>query len=296
MQLTAQQAAAILARQFPAFAHATVVYLGEGCDSTAFEVNGEWVFRFPKHSYVDPHLGIEARVLQVIGARSLLPVPAIAYVGEPSEIFPYHFTGYRKLAGVPGIRLSPDDVPFARIAQPLGRFLSGLHAIPASEVAGLGLPARVVADVMDQIRTEALEDCQRVSAAVPDLLLPRWRDFLEASPPRGVSGTTELIHGDLAAEHVLLDPDTYEIAGIIDWADVQMGDPVTDLAGMFHWGGASFFEAVAREYGHPVSQESFEKARFVAACRGMGDIAFGVEKNRPEYVRAGLRALSLTIG
>ena len=296
MQLTAHKAAVILARQFPLFAHANVVYLGEGCDSTAFDVNGEWVFRFPKRADVDTQLEVEIGTLRVIAERSPLPVPSITYVGEPSEDFPYRFTGYRKLAGLPAIRLSPDDVPYAKVVRPLGGFLSWLHAIPASQVEGLTLPARVAGDVEDEVRTEALEDYQSVSEAASDLLTPQWRECFETAAPNGLLRATSLIHGDLAAEHVLLDPDTHEITGIIDWADVQFGDPAMDLAGMFHWGGAPFFEAVTREYGHPVSQESFEKARFVAACRGVADVNFGLQNGRPEYVAAGLRALKLTIG
>jgi hypothetical protein len=35
-------------------------------------------------------------------------------------------------------------------------------------------------------------------------------------------------------------------------------------------------------------------ARYMSACRGAMDVAFGVEMQRPEYVRAGLRALHLS--
>lgn len=37
---------------FPDFVVNGIEFLGEGMDSAAFLVNGEWVFRFPKHGVV----------------------------------------------------------------------------------------------------------------------------------------------------------------------------------------------------------------------------------------------------
>jgi hypothetical protein len=44
------RAAAIVRRQFPQLPLSRVGYLGEACDNWAFEVDGRWVFRFPKRA------------------------------------------------------------------------------------------------------------------------------------------------------------------------------------------------------------------------------------------------------
>src|SRR5687767_12197535 len=49
----------IIEAQFPQLRPVEVSYLGEGYDSTAFDVNGEFVFRFPKQSDVEAQLFIE---------------------------------------------------------------------------------------------------------------------------------------------------------------------------------------------------------------------------------------------
>ena len=36
--------------------------------------------------------------------------------------------------------------------------------------------------------------------------------------------------------------------------------------------------------------------RFLAACRGVGDVAFGLKTGRGEYIEAGRRALDLCLG
>lgn len=57
--------------------------------------------------------------------------------------------------------------------------------------------------------------------AVRGLLDPVWRNMPEAKPC--------LVHGDAQADHFLVGPDR-RIAGVVDFGDVHLGDPVTDLA------------------------------------------------------------------
>ena len=40
----------LVAAQFPSLLRASVTARHEGCDNEAFELNGEWVFRFPKRA------------------------------------------------------------------------------------------------------------------------------------------------------------------------------------------------------------------------------------------------------
>jgi aminoglycoside phosphotransferase (APT) family kinase protein len=45
-----------------------------------------------------------------------------------------------------------------------------------------------------------------------------------------------ILHGDLALSHLLVDPRTGQVTGIIDWADAIIGDPLYDVA-TFSMGG-----------------------------------------------------------
>ena len=67
-----------------------------------------------------------------------------------------------------------------------------------------------------------------------------------ARPP-----TPVLVHNDVSAEHILLDEAARAITGVIDWGDVAIGDPAVDLAGVFHWGGPAFVDAVLQAYRGP---------------------------------------------
>jgi aminoglycoside phosphotransferase (APT) family kinase protein len=105
-----------------------------------------------------------------------------------------------------------------------------------------------------------------------------------------------LLHNDLAAEHVLIDPANGNVTGVIDWSDMAIGDPLVDFAGLFHWGGDSLVDSALACYSGPLSDVQLRCARYLGACRGAMDVAFGLDRNRPEYVRAGLTALRLCTG
>ena len=281
--------------QFPQLSPARVAYLREGCDSVAFEVNGDWVFRFPKRADVAQQLLTEMRILPRLAERSPLPLPAYWFRGEPSADFPFPFGGYRKLAGVPAILIAPGAISSSSVAAVLGRFLSALHAFPAGLAATLGVCHQDSAQMIEGARTEALAGLDLVRQEAPDAPLDRWGAYIEAGLNEAVmrAWTPRVVHNDLAAEHVLCDPIAGAVTGVIDWSDVAIGDRAADFAGMYHWGGEDLTAAVLSHYGERVDDGLRMRARFLAACRGVTDVAFGIATGRREYVAAGLRALEL---
>ena len=40
-----------------------------------------------------------------------------------------------------------------------------------------------------------------------------------------------VIHADLSPEHILYDPVTQAVAGVIDFGDIEIGDPTTSCTG-----------------------------------------------------------------
>ena len=292
LRLDETQAARVIESQFEPLAPVSAAHLGEGCDSCAFEVNGEWVFRFPKRADVAQQLEIEARMLPLLAEGSPLPVPVFSFLGCPSAAYPYRFAGYRKLPGVPGFRLDAGD---ADLVGAIAGFLSWLHRFPAREAEARGVPSRNVGDLIAELRTGVLDDWARLSGVVEDARLDAWRAFFErgCAAPRAI--TPVLVHGDLAAEHILHDSARRRITGVIDWSEIALSDAAIDLAAFYHWGGRPCFEAALSVYDSPIDEGTAVRARFVAACRGVGDVVFGLEMRQPEYIEAGRRALSASL-
>lgn len=290
-------AAEIIGSQFPDVQPRVVSYLGEGYDSTAFDVDDRWVFRFPKREDVEQQLLLEIRLLPVLAVRSPLPLPAFSRLGRPTTTFPRHFGGYPKLRGAPANTVAAGVTPFSEWGPILGRFLSWLHAYPADEVSELGVPVQHARELLEEIRSDAIGDFDNIARVAPSAPLAEWHRFiLEAE---GVTAEpsmpASLVHADLSAEHVLCDMTSRAITGVIDWSDVSIGDPAIDLAGLYHWGGQAFVDIALRHYGHAMDAATLSRARYFAACRGVGDVTFGLLMHRPEYVEAGIAALMLCV-
>jgi aminoglycoside 2''-phosphotransferase len=293
-RLDAAQVASILEAQFSELSPARVVYLGEGCDSRAFDVNQEWVFRFPKRAEVERQLAIESRILPALAQESPLPMPVFSFHGRPSVRYPYRFAGYRKLPGVPGILVDRQAMPLESWAPAMGRFLSWLHRASARQAQALGVPQHDVA-VIGEARAEALEDFALLQQVIEIAPFDRWREFFEAGCGTPTTDVSVLVHGDLAVEHLLYDAAQQQVTGVIDWSDIAVGDRSIDLAAFLHWGGRACLEAGLSTYDGPIDDGVLARARFLAACRGIGDIAFGLETGRREYLQAGERALRLCL-
>lgn len=262
--LDAAQVASLIRLQFPDLSPPTVAHLGEGCDSTAFEVNGQWVFRFPKRADVDHQLAIESRILPVLAEQSPLPIPVFCFHGQPSAIFPYHFVGYRKLPGVPAIQIDTRAMPFENWTLAMGRFLSWLHRFPVSDAAGLGVPRQDVTALLDEVRADALADFELLQDIAEAAPLDEWHAYFERGyqPQASAPLAPVLVHCDLAAEHVLYDLTRQELTGVIDWSEIAISDPAVDLAGFFHWGGQPCIAAVLSAYVGTIDEDVLGRARF----------------------------------
>lgn len=285
--VNAARAASLIAEQFPGLADCPVLPLGEGCDSSAFEVGGRWVFRFPKREDVARALARETALLPRLAARLPLAVPAFEFVGRPGPACPHPFVGYEKLPGAIGLGVSPADIDLSAVGSALGDFLGELHRFPEEEARSLGVEIEGPA-APGARREQILAELEVAAATAEGGEATRWRGFLMAPPPAW-TGPPRLVHNDLGAEHILLDR-SGRPSGVIDWGDVALGDPAIDFAGLVHWGGERLAREALAAYGTG-DRGLLARARWLAACKGVRDIAFGLKSGRREYVVGGLRAL-----
>lgn len=287
--LTEAEAAELLRARFPELAGLAVVRLGEGTDHQAFEVGGRYVFRFPRGSEAADALLAEARLTAWLAPRLPLAIPSYRFLAEAGGGSARAFGGYEKLAGTPALLVNPDRVDAAAAGRRVGELLRRLHEVDVAAAEALGLP-----------QDDDPELAEWSAGALADLHLARERGHVGAReeaaweralarPPRAAGRPGRVVHGDLAAEHVLLGGDGVP-SGVIDWSDAVAGDPARDLAGLVHWGGERMLASALERYGD-VEDTTLRRARWLAACRAFADLAFGESRRRPEYVRAGLRAL-----
>ncbi|AKF03873.1 phosphotransferase [Sandaracinus amylolyticus] len=262
-------------------AGARITLLGEGTDFRAYDVDGRDVLRIPRHDGARDALLAEARWTAWLARRLPLPIPSYRHV----VLSPRPFALYARLRGTPALRVALEQQDLAAIGARLGELLRVLHGLPLDPISGLQPDDD---PTLAAWSAEALSDL-RTAEQHGHHLDARWAREL-GSPPSVIAITPCVIHGDFAAEHVLLDEDAMP-CGVIDWSDAVLGDPARDLAGLVHWGGAPMLASALQRYGS-IDAATLERARWLATCRAVADVAFGAQRGRPEHVGAGLRALA----
>jgi aminoglycoside phosphotransferase (APT) family kinase protein len=91
-----------------------------------------------------------------------------------------------------------------------------------------------------------------------------WARVQRPSDAMPVPDSPRLIHNDLSPEHLLLDPATGRLSGILDWSDTALGDPVRDVAPFAASHGWPFVREVMAHYPASVDEPFWHRLRFLA--------------------------------
>jgi aminoglycoside phosphotransferase (APT) family kinase protein len=254
MRLDAELVSGIVAAQFPEFAEAPVRPFGAGWDNELYSVGADWLFRFPKRAEVVPWLTREIEVMAKVGSALGPAVPRFEHVGAPSELFPYPFVGYRRLAGV-GADESP-VTDLAALSRDIGRLLSDLHRIDAGQIPAT--PGGWERAPWSDWRADLMAQADVVRPLLAPDLLAKANPYLAGEvtePPQ--DGPCRFIHNDICPEHLLVDPATGRLTGLIDFADAMVGEVVLDFVGLIGIAGYEFIGRVAASYEFPLG-DSFD--------------------------------------
>ncbi len=168
----------------------------------------------------------------------------------------------------------------------LGRFLYDLHLTPPEFV---GMRALTAATVRDGLRAEV----DVLSAHVLPLLSPAERATAERTLTAFLDDddnfrfATGLTHGDIGPAHVLI-TDAGDLAGVIDWGDLEVGDPVFDLAWVIN-AMPEVGERVLGAYGGPPDDRflAAQPVRVHVDALARGEVRVGVRAARVRRERHG---------
>ncbi|MGZ4150375.1 MAG: phosphotransferase [Actinomycetota bacterium] len=265
----------LIARLFPNLELRTMDPIGAGWTFDTYELNGEWIVQLPRSRYAEDRLRAQMVLLPelVLEVSALIPMPELTSLDPPAMVYP-------KLAGVPA-----DRAPEGFWPERLGRFLYDLHMVPPEIVGMRGRPASAV-------RVDTRAACARLR----DVVVPRLAPGDGARADAMLASYLDddalwrfaacLTHGDLAAEHVLVDA-TGDLVGVLDWEDVTVGDPAIDFAYWLHAMPAQGERALAAYGGAPDSAFR-RRARLLFALSPWHQVAYGVDAGGEAFVASGL--------
>ncbi len=214
----------LLGGQFPQWSGLEVRPVeSAGWDNVIYRLGADLAVRLPRRRIGADQTEKEHQWLPVLGPRLPMAVPVPVGKGAPGDGYPWHWT---VCAWLPGeiAALEPVAV-LSQAATSLAQFVRALQAIdpaggPVSQFRGGTLATR---DPVSRASAAALGDTPDVRRA-----LKVWEAAV-AEPPW--TGPPVWMHGDLHPANLLVS--NGELAGIIDFGLLGVGDPACDL--MLAW-------------------------------------------------------------
>ena len=278
--LSLDAAATLIHQSFPTVNATGLQSLGSSWLYDVFLTADGWVFQFPRTGWSGDNFEPQARIHRFVA--EILPTqirtPQIELLAQPSPRFPYPVAGHRFIPGIAANMLDEELLPV--FAREVAIFLSALHSTPAPLAGAAGIHQ---AAPDDAARREWI--AYGIAAA---LELPRDLDpamgsalaWLAARPAtQALHAPLQLIHGDLDAQHIIVDPTTGFLVGVIDWTDTSLGDAARDFVFLVTWQGWKFAELVLRHYPRAVDREFRARLRDMAQLMSLVWLAYAHADN-----------------
>jgi aminoglycoside phosphotransferase (APT) family kinase protein len=223
VDIDATLVARLVASQFPRWAGLPVTAAEpNGWDNRTFRLGPDLSVRLPSAEAYAAQVRKEHRWLPVLAPHLPLPIPVPLAMGEPAEGYPWNWSVYRWLDGVPASTARVDDL--TELAVTLARFLVCLQRI---DPTGGPPPGRHNFFRGGPLETYDAETRTAV-AAVGDLLdadtaTAVWETALAAT----WHGPPVWVHGDVAAGNLLVRDG--RLGAVIDFGSSGVGDPACDV-------------------------------------------------------------------
>lgn len=215
----------VLENEIPDLNINTLTLISAGWDNLVADINGEWIFRFPRSLATLPTLVREKLLLERLHNSISMPVPHYQYFGINTA-----FVGYRKIIGeelTEEIYLSLPDKIRQEIAESLALFLSQLHnAVTVDEAHQWGYKDYSLSlEWIEYSLLGTLESCE-IERIIREAL---------AYAKQNSCGTKKIVflHNDLHGGNLAFDILTQQVTGVFDFSDAVIGDYTIDFGKLF---------------------------------------------------------------
>lgn len=253
--------------------------LGPGWDNDAFQINDEYVFRFPRRQSAIDSILRESAILPQLAHQLPYPIPNEIFSGQPTHEYPMPFQGYRHIPGLSSSQLTLSMDQRRQQAQELAHFLKKLHSIPIKPDWKHLLPigenrlSGSFRHCMTRMESKIghLTHMQVLSSQVKFESIIALAQSI--TPPNHLES---LVHGDLHSRHIIIDDG--KLSGIIDWGDMHIGDPAIDLAFAYYYLPKNAHESFIDKYGS-IDESMWLRAKMWALYKAISILEYSSEAN-----------------
>jgi aminoglycoside 2''-phosphotransferase len=101
-----------------------------------------------------------------------------------------------------------------------------------------------------------------------------------------------LLHADFSPDHIICNEEKNVIAGIIDFGDIEIGDPDYDLMYLYedYW-GEEFIGELLKYYPHRDTERLMRKLEFFSRCNTIHDVLRGIRRKDDGILQEALEEL-----
>jgi aminoglycoside phosphotransferase (APT) family kinase protein len=223
VEIDAALVARLVGSQFPQWSSLPITAAEpDGWDNRTFRLGSNLLVRLPSAQSYAAQVRKEHRWLPLLAPQLPLPIPVPVAMGEPAEGYPWNWSVYRWLDGVPASTARIDDM--TAFVETLAHFLVSLQRIDATGGPPPGphnfFRGGPLGTYDDETRTAIAAVRNLIDA---ELAMDLWEAGLAAT----WHGRSVWVHGDVAAGNLLIRDG--RLAAVIDFGSSGVGDPACDL-------------------------------------------------------------------
>ncbi len=220
-KISLRQIKETLQKDFPYLLVKKVQLKGAGKDNTIVEINGHYIFRFPKKDTY--HLNTEINVLKFLNQKITLAIPCIKYIGKSAA-----YIGYPKIPGAALTsarfnRLSREEK--YQVAKDLATFIFEIHqSINLRNAKRLGIQKKDISKLsLLTLDTISHMDVLKPFHGYAQMMLSRVskKDIDKYSQT--------VLYNDLHEGNIAFDIKTKKVNGIFDFGDMKIGNVEHDF-------------------------------------------------------------------
>ncbi|MBP6060897.1 MAG: aminoglycoside phosphotransferase family protein [Candidatus Pacebacteria bacterium] len=241
-------------KEFPELVWTKAEHNVDGQDHYVIILDNKFVFRFPRTTKYLKRLQNEILLLKYLKNKLNVSIPEYIYVAKDKS-----FAGY---VLIPGFQLKKkvfrdlSRETKISIAKRLAEFLSILHKTPLRVASTYGIKE-------PEVRTKYSNLKYKINKYVTPRLSKKenvWvQEYLKDLKKYFKFPKEVFTHNDLYSRHLLLDKNTENLTGIIDFSDRKIGDPARDFGELWDYGREFVFE-VYKNYKGPKDKDFIKRS------------------------------------
>lgn len=250
VDITTELVLELLRTQHPDLAERGVSFHGNGWDNATYRLGSDLAVRLPRRELAVELVENEQKWVPLLAPLLDVQIPAPVRVGTAGSGYPWRWSIVPWIEG-----RTADVVPLLPgETRRFGEFLRALHHpapadAPRNPYRGVPLRTRATSVVSRLARLDA--DDLAVS-------LHRVRELWDEAASLPVDSDEVWLHGDLHPRNVIAAEG--RLAAVVDWGDICVGDPATDLAAAWMLFPVGVHDDLRDSY-RPISDTTWQRAR-----------------------------------